>query len=168
MKVIRFLDKHVEEIILVFLLSATSVLTFLQVVMRYVAKSPLSWSEEASRYMFIWMIYIGVSYGVKQGRHIKVDFIMGLFPAPIKNAILIISDLIFMGFSLYIIVAGSGIASKILSLGQRSPAMGVQMGYIYLATVIGFSLTFIRLLQNFIIRLKKADDSVILSGGGEK
>lgn len=168
MKVLRLLDQYVEEIILVFLLSATSVLTFMQVVMRYVAKSPLSWSEEVSRYMFIWMIYIGVSYGVKQGRHIKVDFIMALFPAPVKKAILIISDLIFMGFSLYIIVAGSSIASKILSLGQKSPAMGLQMGYIYLATVVGFSLTLIRLLQNFITHFRKKDDSVVLSGGGEK
>lgn len=167
MKVLKFLDKHIEEIILVFLLSVTSLLTFAQVVMRYIAKSPLSWSEEISRYMFIWMIYIGVSYGVKRDAHIKVDFLMNLFPKSIRKGILAISDLIFMAFSLFIVVTGFEVATKILELGQKSPAVGFQMGYVYFATVVGFGLTLIRLIQNFIIRLTNNDESEALSEGGE-
>lgn len=168
MKILRLLDKYIEEIILVFLLSATSLLTFAQVIMRYIVKSPLSWSEEISRYMFIWMIYIGVSYGVKRSAHIKVDFLMNLFPRPIKKIILVLSDLIFMTFSLFIVASGLGVATKILKLGQKSPALGIQMGYIYFATVIGFGLTFIRLAQNFKRHVTIGNDPAITSSGGAK
>lgn len=167
MKILKYLDESIEEILLVFLLSSTSILTFLQVIMRYIAKSPLSWSEELSRYMFIWLIYIGVSYGVKKSAHIKVDFLMNIFPRPIRKFVLIISDIIFMGFSLFIVVTGYQVATKILSLGQKSPALGLQMGYVYFATVVGFGLTFIRLLQQFRKHITPGDETIELGHGGE-
>lgn len=73
MKVLRFLDENIEKILCVVLLAAMSILIVVQVFFRYALNNSLSWTEELSRYMFIWLIYIGISYGVKMDKHICVD-----------------------------------------------------------------------------------------------
>lgn len=161
MKILKYLDECIEEILLVFLLSVTSSLTFAQVIMRYVVKSPLSWSEEIARFMFIWMVYIGISYGVKRNKHIKVDFIINLTPDIFKISILILSDIIFLAFSIFTVIKSYQLSMKIFSLGQISPALGIQMGYVYLSTVVGFTLVTIRLIQNIIMTLKDSREEAL-------
>ena len=41
--------------------------------MRYVVGASLSWSEELARYVFIWLVYIGISYAVQMKAHVKVE-----------------------------------------------------------------------------------------------
>ena len=64
-KILKWLDDNIELYICVFLMSFMTLLVFVQVVMRYVFNNSLSWSEELARYTFIWLIYIGISYGCK-------------------------------------------------------------------------------------------------------
>lgn len=53
MKVIKFLDRRLEEVILVLLLSCIVVIMLCQIVCRYVLNDSLSWSEEFCRYCYI-------------------------------------------------------------------------------------------------------------------
>lgn len=160
MKVLKFLDDHIEEVIIAALLATTALLTFLQVIMRYVVENPLSWSEELSRFLNTWMIYLAVSYGVKKSAHIKIDVLMGLFPKATRKYVFMLSDIILIAFSLFIVVTGFQNSMQILSLGQKSPAMGIEMGYVYLAPVVGFGLTAIRAGQDLFrkFRLEEVDD----------
>ena len=64
-KILKWLDDNIELYICVFLMSFMTLLVFVQVVMRYVFNNSLSWSEELARYTFIWLIYIGISYGCR-------------------------------------------------------------------------------------------------------
>ena len=72
MKVIKFLDDKLEEYLMVFLVAVMTVLIFVQVVMRYVFSNSLAWTEELSRYLFLWSIWLGASYGVKTKTHVKL------------------------------------------------------------------------------------------------
>ncbi|WP_308215409.1 TRAP transporter small permease subunit [Sinobaca sp. H24] len=65
MKVLRYLDEHLEEVLLVIFTLTMVIVIGLQVFMRFVLSSSLGWSEELARYCFIWLVYIGISYGVK-------------------------------------------------------------------------------------------------------
>ena len=65
-KVIRWLDENLESTLCMILLSTFTIVLFLQVVMRKMFNNSLSWSEELARYLFIWMVFIGISYGAKQ------------------------------------------------------------------------------------------------------
>ena len=47
---------------------------FVQVVMRYVFKSPFVWAEEFSRYLLVWISCLGAAYGIRTGMHIAVQF----------------------------------------------------------------------------------------------
>jgi len=150
MKVIKWFDDHTEEVILVIFSVIMVAVIFLQVIMRYVFDSSLSWSEELARYCFIWLVYVGISYGVKKQRHIKVDAILLLFKDRGKLVFSIISNILFLFFCLFVIKYGTDIAVKLLDWGQKSPANQIPMGLVYLAAPIGMGLTAIRIIQNLI------------------
>ncbi|HCX61859.1 TRAP transporter small permease [Sedimentibacter sp.] len=160
MKILKFIDDNLEKIILVILLGATSVVIGLQVFMRYVLQSSLSWSEEIARYMFVWLTYIGISYGVKADRHIKVDAAMYMFPKNIRKYVALIGDILFLAFAIIIVVTSYGVSGKIIMSGQTSPAVGLPMGLVYLAPFVGFAMVSLRLVQNIIkhITLLKGED----------
>lgn len=162
MKALRFLDRHAEEIIVVTALAVMSVVIGVQVFMRYVMQSSLSWSEELARYVFILLVYVGISYGVKRRKHICVEVFTMWLPRRGQIVVEIIADLIFMVFAIVIIRYGYLTASKIFSLGQRSPALGLQMGVVYMALPFSYLLTLVRLIQNIVWKIQ------VLSGKEEE
>ena len=80
--------------ICVILMSAIGLVLSFQVIMRYVFHSSLGWSEELARYMFVWLVFIGISYGAKVMRHIKIDAFLYLFPKCMRPYIVILGDTI--------------------------------------------------------------------------
>ena len=72
MRVLRWCERYFEAVFMVVLMFAISIVTGLQVFSRYVLDDALSWSEEICRYMFIWMVYFGISYAIRQRRHIRI------------------------------------------------------------------------------------------------
>lgn len=158
MKAIKWLDDHLEEYLLIALSVFTVALIFGQVFMRYALSSSLSWSEEIARYAFIWMIYIGVSYGVKKGKHLGVDAFSELFQAKGKIVLGIIANLSFLIFAAVVVYFGFDI---VLRITRESAALQLPMGWVYAAPVAGMMLTILRLLQNLtqqIQALRKLDD----------
>ncbi|MGJ9383789.1 TRAP transporter small permease [Salipaludibacillus sp. CF4.18] len=154
MKIIKWLDDHFEEYLLI-ILSATMVFVIaLQVFMRFIIGSSLIWSEELARYCFIWLVYIGISYGVKKQRHIKVDIVLLALKDRGKIILGILANIIFFVFAIFIIINGYVLSSELLSWGQTSPALDFPMGVVYLATPVGMSLTAIRIIQQIIKQIR--------------
>ncbi|RSL35349.1 TRAP transporter small permease [Salibacterium salarium] len=154
MRLVRWLDEHVEEVLLVAFSVVMVVVIAMQVFMRYVVGDSLSWSEELARFCFIWLVYIGISYGVKKQRHIKVDAMLILFKQKGKIVMNMIANVIFLIFAVVVIYYGQSVALRILELGQESPALHIPMGIVYLATPVGMGLTAIRLIQQLIKQCK--------------
>ena len=119
-KILKFLNDYLEETICIILMSVMTIIIFIQVIMRYVMHNSLSWSEELARYCFIWLIYIGVAYGCKLMKHIKIDAALKLFPEKVRPYITIIGELLVLAFALQ---------------------------YINAAPVVGFGLVVIRQIQ---------------------
>ena len=61
---------HIEEGLLAFLLAAMTLLTFMQVVARYVFNYIFVWALELTTFLFGGLIFLGISYGVRVGAHI--------------------------------------------------------------------------------------------------
>ncbi|MBP2075997.1 TRAP transporter small permease [Oceanobacillus polygoni] len=152
MKILRWLDEHFEEYILVFLSAFTVIIIFLQVVMRYVFGSSLTWSEEIARYAFIWMIYIGVSYGVKKKKHLGVDALAMLFKEKGKLIVGIIANVSFLLFAIVMTYYGLDI---VLRVTRESAALQLPLSWVYAAPVMGMALASIRLLQNIALEVKE-------------
>ena len=147
MKVLKFLDENLEKMLCVVFLALMSIIIVLQVFFRYVLNNSLSWSEELARYLFIWMIYVGISYGVKLDKHICVDAVYTFMPKGIKRGYAIVAYVLFLIFAVAIIYYGILVVGMQISSGQVSPAMGLPMQYVYVAPVVGMILTVIRLVQ---------------------
>lgn len=150
---LKFLDDHLEEMLMVLLLALMSILIGAQVFMRYALNNSLAWSEELARYCFIWATYIGVACGVKRNAHICVEAVVHKLPALLQHYAAIFSHLLFIVFSIMVMKEGYALAIKIFTFGQKSSALGLPMGWIYLAPTVGFGLVIIRLVQRIAIQI---------------
>lgn len=151
---LKKIEEHFEEALLVLLMGSMSVLIFVQIVMRYVFQASLSWSEELARYLFVWLSYVGVAYAVKKGAHIRVDAFTSLMPVRLQKRVLIVAECAFLFFALMVVSEGFALSMKIFRFGQFSPALGIPMGYVYLAPVVGFTLVVLRLVQALVRAVK--------------
>ncbi|MDR2088710.1 MAG: TRAP transporter small permease [Clostridiales Family XIII bacterium] len=149
MKIKRILD-HFEEYILLPSLTFSVGLIFVQVVMRYVFQHSLSWSEELARYIFVWQLWLGVSYAAKNQSHIRITIIENFLNEAQRKILETIVIVIWFGFGCFVIVQGYKIAMQIGAYGQTSSALGLPMVYAYMSVPVGASLMNIRLIQNLV------------------
>lgn len=66
MQVIRWLDAHFEETIMVFLVSALTIVMMLQVILRYIFNAPLYWAEEFCSYCLVWSTFVSLGFCTRQ------------------------------------------------------------------------------------------------------
>ena len=154
MRYLGLVERYFEAFFMVVLMFLISVITGLQVFSRYVMNDAISWSEEVCRYMFIWMVFFGISYAIRQRRHIRILALYVILPEAGKKALLILADLLFLLFVVLLIFNGVELCTKIFELGQLTPSLEFSMAYIYSSLPIGFFLAALRLMQGLYIRLK--------------
>ena len=154
MSVLRWLDENFERVLLLILLGVMTVVIVLQVFMRYVAQSSLTWSEELARFCFVWLVYIGISYGVKKAKHIRVEALLVVLGRKGKYFINMVAHVLFLIFALYAMYYGFSIYEMIGTSGQRAPSLGIPMSIMYLGMPLGMVLTSIRLIQRMYVETK--------------
>ena len=81
----RFVNA-IEEGVIAFLFAAMTLVTFSQVVARYVFNSGAVWAVELTTNLFAWMVLFGISYGVKVNAHLGVDAFVRLFDSRFAQA----------------------------------------------------------------------------------
>lgn len=127
------------------LLGAMTVLTASQVVLRYAFSSPWSWAEEAVRYMFVYLIFVGAAVGVYERAHFNIPVLVDRLKSGTQRMVRWASAIILGAFLLFLVVYGGKLALD--SLSQSSPALGIPMTIPYAAIPIGALLSLIFLLQ---------------------
>jgi TRAP-type C4-dicarboxylate transport system permease small subunit len=147
---LKKLIDHLEEYILLPSLAFSVALIFFQVIMRYAFKNSLSWSEELARYIFVWQLWLGVSYATKNSTHIRIILLRNALKEKGRKVLETIALVIWFAFGCFIIVQGWKIAMQIGDFGQKSPALGLPMVYAYLSVPVGAFLMNLRLIQNFV------------------
>ena len=136
-----------EEYLLVYSMMFSVALVFTQVVMRYVFSNSLSWSEELARYLFLWQIWVGASYAVKERRHLRIEVVQELLKDDFKKNIFELFALtLWLGFSIFLAYKGTELTSLLFHRGQVSPAMRIPMACAYASVPVGCTLMSIRLV----------------------
>lgn len=146
---------HLEEYLLVPLLAFSATVIFIQVIMRYVFQNSLSWSEELVRFLYIWEIWLGVSYATKRCSQLRISIIVDHLPKKIHWFIEAIVMVLWFAFGVFLIVVGFDMCARVAELGQHSTALRVPMQYVYLGIPVGALLMNIRLLEIFIPHIGK-------------
>jgi C4-dicarboxylate transporter DctQ subunit len=93
-----FVDR-IEETLIAFLLGAMTLLTFANVVARYVFNSNILWGLELTVFMFAWLVLLGASYAVKKGSHLGVDAVVNMLPRGARKALALFAVLICIIYS---------------------------------------------------------------------
>ena len=102
-KVLHWLDENLEEFLLVVFLIAMTLIMGIQVLSRYVLGQSLSWSEEITRYLFIWSGFLSVSYCSKKCLSIKIEQFVAIFPRRGKALFKVVNHTFELIFFLYMI-----------------------------------------------------------------
>lgn len=82
---------NIEETFIAITLGLMTLITFANVVARYVFNANILWGLEATVFLFAWLVLIGASYGVKQTFHIGVDVVLVLVPKPVRKILTLIA-----------------------------------------------------------------------------
>jgi C4-dicarboxylate transporter DctQ subunit len=143
----RAIINRLEEGILAALLAFMTLLTFVQVVLRYVFNSGIVWSLEATTYSFAALVLFGMSYGVRTRTHIAVDLFTRKLPPKFEravNVIAVIACVVYAGVMLY----GSAVfVDRLLALGNLARDVPAPKWLLTMSMPIGFSLLAYRFLE---------------------
>src|SRR2546421_1092207 len=126
-----------EAVVIVVLVTMLTAVTFAQVCARYVLGDPLIWSEEAARYLFVWVSMIGAALALREGGHFGLDLLIRRAPAlkPALGPMVTLVTAIFL-----FILFKTGIDETNLAAMQFAMTFPMRMQWAYLALPIGAGL----------------------------
>lgn len=164
--VLKFLDNF-ESYICQVLLSFFVVILFLQIALRVCFNHVIPWSEEISRFAFVWFVFFGAAYAARLAAHNRVMIQFKLFPKIVQDCAIIVTDLIWIGFNLIMIKKSTEIIGDLTEFPYMSPALDWSMAYVYWIFPISFGLMTIRIIQvdimKYVLKIQVKDvDSVDL------
>ncbi|HGO5854590.1 TPA: TRAP transporter small permease [Mannheimia haemolytica] len=134
MKALAQLVGKLLELLVVVILSAMSILVFVNVVLRYGFNSSISVTEEVSRYMFVWLAFLGAVLAFSENQHVRVTMLTDKLSPIARNLLSIVTDLAML-FCCYLIVSGSWIQFN-LNLNNFAPISGLPQGITFLASTV--------------------------------
>lgn len=145
-KLIYGYDK-LEEYMLCASLVLTTLIIFAQIIMRSVFNNSLTWSEELTRYIFIWQIWLGVSIAQKEKQHIKVELLFNFFKGErFRAAIDIVATLILIAFNIFLVVNGGELVRQMFVRNNVSGAMRLPLYIVYAVLPLSAFLLSLRLI----------------------
>lgn len=139
--------ERLEEGFIVFLLGAMTLLASLQVVLRYVFNSGISWAMEATSYLFGWLIFFGLAYGVKKGSHIGVDVLVRRLPRAAQQVTGIVAILLCLLYAGLMLYGAYVYVDRMRLLGVEAEDIAIERWILLSILPIGLALLFVRLLQ---------------------
>lgn len=142
-KQINRAEEYAGSAILAFILIVLSY----QVILRFVFHSTNSWSEELSRYMFVWFVYVTASYAIYKNAHIKIDAFSKIYPLIIRPYIKVLGNIIFLVYAAAVTYYSADYVMDIWKSNQISLGLGVKMAYMYAAIPVGHGIMTLRLIQ---------------------
>jgi TRAP-type C4-dicarboxylate transport system permease small subunit len=118
----------------------------LAVSVRYfgVLAGSLHWTDELARFTTIWLVMLGSVVAFDRGAHMAVDLLPAALPGAAGRALRAGVHVLSAGFLL--VLAWQGLALALRTMGQVSPALGLPMGYVYLAVPVGAALMAVQAL----------------------
>ena len=145
-KVLLALLDHFESYICQVLLVFFVITLFMQIVLRMIDYN-LYWTEEISRYAFLWFILFGACYATRLSALNRVTMQFAKFPPIVGKVCLFIGDIIWLCFCLVLAYHGYLSVLDLAEFPYYTPALDWSLSKIYLIFPISFTLMAIRIIQ---------------------
>jgi len=138
-------------------------LVFTNVVLRYAFNTGIIVSEELSRWLFVYMTFLGSIVALREGRHLGVDSVVKRLPPRARKVVALVG-VAAMLYATWLLLKGSWVQAEI-NFGNAAPASGLPVGIVYSAGVV-FSVSAGLVLVGSAYRLLSGRAAVEGSGGG--
>ena len=145
-RVLKAADR-LEETFMIVALAFMTVLTVVQVVLRYGFGTGFVWSLEVTTYTFAWLVLIGMSYGVRTEAHIAVDLITSRLSPSGARAFAAIALFAGLAYCALMIYASSQFVDGLMALGTNARDIPLPRWVLTGVMPIAFVLLALRLVQ---------------------
>lgn len=167
LRALKVIDNRFEEIFIFLGFLTFIILINLQVINRYLLPfleiaNITTWTEEMSRYVFIWISYLGASLAIKKRESIRVDVFTSRLPQGVQRALEVANSLFILYFGYILIRYAYDLISTQIVNNQLSPALQIPLAIPYAAVPIGFLIISIRIIQNLVVDVREMNRKEIL------
>lgn len=154
MPVLKWLDLNAEKALASLLLAAIVLLIFGNVVMRYILNASLSWGEELTLWLFVWFVWIGVSYAFHTGAHVRITVLRDVLGERARLIADGVIALLVLGFLVVLTVECIKLIRMPFVASQTSVVLGLPIPILYASAPVGAGLSAIRVIQHLIRTLR--------------
>jgi len=147
-QLLRHVDDYGERYLMLVFYCFIVFVIVVEVVRRFVLDFSSLWGEEAARFAFIYLGWVGASYAVKQRAHIRFDVMLHVLPKRLHGYLYLFGELctlVFAGFALYWSL--DTIATQ-LQFDALAPALRIGQAWFEAAVPLGFTMMTARVLQS--------------------
>ena len=142
-----FTDRVAEKI-MIYLMIAMFITVLTQVIHRYIIikiiRFSLPYTDELARYLLVWIAYLGIALGLKEGSHASFNLMFDKLSFKGQRLLYIIERIMMLYFILVMLVFGWDLLVRISA--NESPSMRIPMVWVYSAPWLGSWLILFRLL----------------------
>ncbi len=132
-RILRALDLSLKALVVIALVFMVA-FVFLNAFLRYVFHSGLTWSEEAARYLFVWVVFLGAIVATHERGHLAVDVLTARFAWLGRRIVLISSNIVFIAMLGFLIDGLLGLMT--LNAGVPAPVTGIPRNTMYAAGLV--------------------------------
>ena len=148
MRALRALERWFEPTVIVATLAAIIVLVFADVVARFAFSTSIAVANELARFAFVYMIYFGVSYAIRERRHMRVTVLLDAVGPRARRWLLALAELVFLLYSLGVCWLGVVITRQAVERGRILSATEWPTALLYAAIILSGALSAARLVHS--------------------
>ncbi len=155
LRLLRMLYDNFEELFCALSVGVMVACLMLQVGMRWATGAGMAWTEELSRYSFLWAVFVGAALVAKHNSHVRISAQYLLMPVKVRLVFRFFTDMMWIGFNLYIAWLSWNVIKGGLLFPETSPVLGIVRGYVEMIIPFGFVLMSWRIAEGYIRRLRQ-------------
>ena len=146
-KLVQEIERVVKVVVIIFF-SLIFTIIIIQIFFRYVLNSPLVWTEEMCRYLFIWICFLGWTIALRQGSHIRINFFFERLPLSARKIVSIVFQVLIVFFLLQLMRVG--ITMTMRSFTVPTVTLFFSWAYVYLAAPVSATIMILYVVLDFI------------------
>jgi len=160
-KGIKWLNEHLEEAILVLLVCFIACSMMLQVIMRFIFRSPLSWPEEMSQYFLVLAGFISVPYCIRKENTIRIDLLFSFLPRKLQKIVDVLMHIIMVGMMCWLFTGGYSVFTDAKAYNNLTATLRIPLYVIYALCLVFIVLGIFRMIQHivFVFRSKALQEN---------
>ncbi|WP_235191420.1 TRAP transporter small permease [Palleronia rufa] len=147
-KMFSKLERYFEPAVIVTTLGVIVVLVFADVVARFAFSTSIAFAGEVARLSFVYMIYFGVSYAIRDRRHMRVTVLLDLAPPELRRVLMLAAEAVFLAYSLAVCWLGIVITRQAAERGRILSATEWPTSVLYSAIIFSGALSAARLVHS--------------------